>query len=283
TGVTPAYEQVRNFHAAYGQFIQDGDNEAMTRVAVLGQTVVGELFQPGDDPIGKIIKINNVPFRVVGIMESKGTSGFTNMDDSVMIPLTTAMNRVFGGKNLRQIGVEVTSAGSMDQASAQISNLLLIRHKISDPAQADFQIMNQEQVLSTLSQVTGTLTLLLGGIAAISLLVGGIGIMNIMLVSVTERTREIGLRKAVGAKRKDILFQFLIESLMLCLAGGSAGIALGLAGSAGIGQYADWGLVISMSSIWMAFFFSGAVGIFFGIYPAVKASLLNPIDALRYE
>ncbi len=283
-GVTPAFEEVRNFRAAYGQFIQQGDVETAARVAVLGQNVVGELFDRGEDPIGKIIKIRNVPFRVVGVMELKGSSGFASMDDAVLIPLSTAMHRLFGaGRSVRQIGVQVSAADRMDIASSQITNLLMLRHKISNPANADFRIMNQADILNTLGQVTGTLTLLLGGIAAISLLVGGIGIMNIMLVSVTERTREIGLRKAVGAKRKDILFQFLIESLILCLVGGAAGILLGFLGSAGIGQYAGWGTVIPLNSIWLAFLFSAAVGLFFGIYPAVKASKLNPIEALRYE
>ena len=282
-GVTPAFEDVRNFRVAYGQFIQQGDVEASSRVAVLGQTVVGELFDRGEDPIGKIIKIRNVPFRVVGVMELKGSSGFVSMDDTVLIPLSTAMNRLFGGRSVRQIGVQVSSSERMNIASSQITNLLLLRHKINNPADADFRIMNQADILNTLGQVTGTLTLLLGGIAAISLLVGGIGIMNIMLVSVTERTREIGLRKAVGAKRKDILFQFLVESLILCLVGGAIGIMLGLIGSAGIGQYAGWGTIIPISSVWLAFLFSAAVGLFFGIYPAVKASKLNPIEALRYE
>lgn len=282
-GVTPAFEDVRNFRVAYGQFIQQGDVEASSRVAVLGQTVVGELFDRGEDPIGKIIKIRNVPFRVVGVMELKGSSGFVSMDDAVLIPLSTAMNRLFGGRSVRQIGVQVSNSDRMNISSSQITNLLLLRHKINNPANADFRIMNQADILNTLGQVTGTLTLLLGGIAAISLLVGGIGIMNIMLVSVTERTREIGLRKAVGAKRKDILFQFLVESLILCLVGGAIGIMLGLIGSAGIGQYAGWGTIIPLSSVWLAFLFSAAVGLFFGIYPAVKASKLNPIEALRYE
>ncbi|MCL5291553.1 MAG: ABC transporter permease [Actinobacteria bacterium] len=284
SGVMPAYEEVRNFHAAYGQFITKDDVDTSRRVAVLGQTVAGQLFSAGEEPIGKVIKINNIPFQVIGIMEQKGSGGgSSNMDDTILIPLSTAMHRVFGSRSLRQISVEVASADQMDQASAEITNLLMIRHKISDSSKIDFQIMNQAEVLNTLSEVTGTLTLLLGGIAAISLIVGGIGIMNIMLVSVTERTREIGLRKAVGAKRRDVLFQFLIESVLLCLAGGVAGVGLGFLGSVAIGQYAGWGTVISISSIWLAFFFSGAVGVFFGIYPAIKASRLNPIDALRYE
>ena len=281
-GVTQTYESVRNFNVAFGEFISADDDKTQGRVAVLGQTVVTDLFS-GNDPIGKTIKIENIPFRVIGVMESKGGSGFQNSDDAIFIPLQTAQKRVYGATSLSAISIEVTEKDLMTEASNQITSLLLNRHEIADPNEADFRLINQEEILSTLNEVTGTLTLLLGGIAGISLLVGGIGIMNIMLVSVTERTREIGLRKAIGAKRRDILLQFLIESTVLSLFGGMIGIALGLTGSWLISSLAGWATVISLNSILLAFFFSAGIGIFFGVFPARRASHLNPIEALRYE
>lgn len=283
TGVTPAYQEVHDFHAEFGEFVRSEDEKTQTRVAVLGQNVVTDLFTSGEEPIGKTIKINNVPFKVMGIMKLKGEAGFQSPDDSIFIPLSTAQRRLFGADNLRSINVQVRNAEEMDLASSQISTLLLARHKIDDPNNADFRIMNQADILSTMSQVTGTLSLLLGGIAAISLLVGGIGIMNIMLVLVTERTREIGLRKAVGAKQRDILGQFLIESLVLSLLGGGMGLILGFIGSFILAQIGGWPFVVSINSVLLAFLFSSAIGIFFGIYPARRASLLSPIEALRYE
>lgn len=282
SGAVPDYQEVHNFHAAFGEFIRPEDEKMRNRVAVLGQSVVTNLFS-GEDPLGKTIKIGNVPFRVIGVMELKGQSGFQNLDDTIFVPLSTAQKRLFGVDNLRMISVQVRSEEEMDLAASQVTSLLLFRHKISDPTKADFSIRNQADILSTMSQVTGTMTLLLGGIAAISLLVGGIGIMNIMLVSVTERTREIGLRKAVGAKRKDILTQFLIESLILSLFGGGIGLLLGMVGSLVISRIGGWPSVVTLSSILLAFLFSAFVGIFFGIYPARRASLLSPIDALRFE
>lgn len=281
-GATPDYQEVRNFHVAFGEFIRPEDEKMQNKVAVLGQSVVTNLFA-GEDPIGKTIKIRNVPFRVIGVMELKGQTGFQNLDDMIFIPLSTAQKRLFGVNHLRMISVQVRSEEEMDLAASQVSSLLLSRHKIDDPTKADFSIRNQADILSTMGQVTGTLTLLLGGIAAISLLVGGIGIMNIMLVSVTERTREIGLRKAVGAKRKDILTQFLIESLILSLLGGGVGLLLGLVGSFVISRIGGWPSVVTVNSILLAFLFSAAAGLFFGIYPARRASLLSPIDALRFE
>jgi putative ABC transport system permease protein len=283
SGVTPEYEQVHNFHAAFGEFIRSEDQNTESKVAVLGQNVVTDLFPSGEDPIGKTIKIKNIPFRVIGVMEKKGEAGFQNVDDSVFVPLSTAQKRLFGTDNLRTISVQVKSSDAMDLADDQINALLLVRHKINNPDEADFNIMSQADILNTMGQVTNTLSLLLGGIAGISLLVGGIGIMNIMLVSVTERTREIGLRKAVGAKRKDILGQFLIESLVLSLLGGGMGLLLGFAGSFILSRIGGWPFVIALNSILLAFIFSAAVGIFFGIYPARRASLLSPIEALRYE
>jgi len=283
SGITPEYQQVHNFNVAFGEFVRSEDQKMQAKVAVLGQNVVADLFPDGEDPIGKTIKIKNVPFTVVGIMELKGEAGFQNPDDSIFIPLSTAQNRVFGADNLRSINVQVGSADEMDLVSDQINELLLMRHRIDNPDEADFRIMNQADILSTMGQITGILSLLLGGIAAISLLVGGIGIMNIMLVSVTERTREIGLRKAVGAKRKDILGQFLIESLVLSLFGGSMGFILGLIGSFILSRIGGWPFMVSVNSVLLAVIFSGGVGVFFGIYPATRASRLKPIEALRYE
>lgn len=281
-GAVPEYQEVHNFHVAFGEFIEPEDEKLQSKVAVLGQSVAEDLFA-GQDPVGKIIKIGNVPFRVIGVMEEKGQSGFQNLDDMIFIPLSTAQKRLFGVDYLGTISVQVRSEEEMDAAASQITSLLLSQHEIGDPAQADFSIRNQADILSTMGQVTGTLTLLLGGIAAISLLVGGIGIMNIMLVSVTERTREIGLRKAVGAKRKDILVQFLIESLILSLLGGGIGLLLGIVGSFAISMIGGWNTVVTANSILLAFLFAAAVGIFFGIYPARRASLLSPINALRFE
>ena len=220
---------------------------------------------------------------MIGIMEYKGQSGFQNLDDVIFVPLSTAQSRLFGADYLRTIYAQIKSEDQMDQASGEISSVLLSRHRIDDPTKADFNIRSQAEILSTVTQITGTLTIVLGGIAAISLLVGGIGIMNIMLVSVTERTREIGLRKAVGAKRRDILAQFLIESVTLSLFGGAAGLLLGMAGSVAIAQIGGWPSVVTFNSILLAFLFAAGVGIFFGVYPARRASLLNPIEALRFE
>lgn len=283
TGVTPEYQEVKNFNVEFGQFIESADLSNQSRVAVLGQNVIADLFVSGEDPIGKTIKIKSVPFRVIGVMELKGEAAMQSPDDAIFIPLSTAQKRLFGADSLSTINVQVRSEEEMDLASDQIETLLLTRHDIGDPDEADFRIMNQADILSTMGAVTGTLTLLLGGIAAISLLVGGIGIMNIMLVSVTERTREIGLRKAVGAKRKDILGQFLMESLVLSVLGGGMGLVLGFMGSFVLARVGGWPFVVSANSILLAFLFSAAVGIFFGIYPARRASLLSPIEALRYE
>ena len=283
TGVTPEYQDVHNFYVAFGEFISAENQNTQSKVAVLGQDVVSELFPSGEDPIGKTIKIKNIPFRIIGIMELKGQAGMQNLDDQIIIPLSTSQNRVFGADNLQSISIKVKSAEEMDLASEQVTSLLYFRHNLDSAEEADFNIMNQSDLLDTMGDITDTLSLLLGGIAGISLLVGGIGIMNIMLVSVTERTREIGLRKAVGAKRKDILGQFLIESLVLSFLGGGMGLLLGLIGSFGISRVGNWPFMISVNSILLAILFSAAIGIFFGIYPTRKASLLSPIEALRYE
>jgi len=281
-GVTPTYEQVRNTEVAVGRFVTEEDVGTSARVAVIGENVVTDVFD-GDDPIGKLIKIKNIPITVIGVLEAKGGAGFSSPDDTIFIPLSTAQNRLFGSVSLGQIGVEINDAEAMDAASENIEWLLLGRHGISDPEEADFRIMNQQDILETMGQVTGIMTMLLGGIAGISLLVGGIGIMNIMLVSVTERTREIGLRKAVGGKRRDILKQFLTESVTLSLFGGLIGILFGIGGSKLIAMSGTITTVVSLNSVLLAFFFSAGVGVFFGIYPAMRASRLSPIEALKYE
>ncbi|MDP1809495.1 MAG: ABC transporter permease [Actinomycetota bacterium] len=281
-GVTADYQKVRNTSLAVGRFIDASDLRISNRVAVVGQNIVTDLFS-GADPVGKSIKVNNIPFNVVGVLASKGGAGFNSPDDTIFIPLTTAQNRVFGVDSLSQLGVQIKDPQSMDQAVQDIGWLLLSNHGLSDPQKADFRIMNQQDILQTMSQVTGTMTVLLGGIAGISLIVGGIGIMNIMLVSVTERTREIGLRKAVGAKRKDILKQFLTESVTLSLMGGLVGILIGVGGSRLISLATGTATFVTLGSVLLAFGFSSAIGIFFGIYPAMRASALSPIEALKYE
>jgi len=288
-GVTPQYQDVRNFHVAAGDFISQQNVDARSLVAVLGSNVAYELFG-GEDPIGKDIKINRIQFRVIGVLEPKGAQAMGNQDDVVVVPITTVQQRLFqqrstrGGNSVNQISVQVASKDQMDAAILHIGDLLRQRHKV---AQDDFTILSQADLQQTLTQVTGIMTLLLGSIAGISLLVGGIGIMNIMLVSVTERTREIGIRKAVGAKRRNILLQFLIESVVVGVAGGGIGLVIGILLSSVVsmvdlgGQHLQ--TAVSGESVVLAVGVSAAIGIFFGLYPAARASALNPIDALRYE
>jgi len=282
-GVTPAYFSVRKVDIDKGVTISQRDVETMAKVVVLGPQVVTDLFGEGANPIGESVRINKIAFRVIGITVSKGGSGFFNQDDRVFIPLTTAQKLVFGVDHLSTIAVETTSKEVMTEAENQIGYLLLERHRLTDPTAADFQIMSQEDILATASQVTQTFTLLLAGIAAISLLVGGIGIMNIMLVTVTERTREIGLRKALGATKKIITTQFLTEAVIITFAGGIVGILLGIGIFSILSKTMSLPFVISPSSIILAFSVSTAVGVLFGWYPAQKAAKLQPIEALHYE
>jgi putative ABC transport system permease protein len=287
-GVTPEYLSVRNWQVARGRFIDQQDVESLAKVCTLGTTVVEDLFGSGYlDPVGKTIKINRQNYEVVGVMASKGQTGFTNEDDQVFIPLSTAQVKFGGAGNtsLGSINVQVTSAEMMDFAQAELKAILRARHGLSPSQADDFNIRSQVQIMEMAQQTTGTFTILLGAIAAISLVVGGIGIMNIMLVSVTERTREIGIRKAVGAKRRDILMQFLVEAVVLSGLGGIVGVLVGWGSAQLLSRLASELLstLVTLGSVIMALGVSVAIGLFFGIYPANRAARLNPIEALRHE
>ena len=282
-GVEPVYSEVHKITISGGSFISERDVVSMTKVAVLGPQVVEDLFGEGANPTGKNIRIEGQSFRVIGVTESKGGSGFQNQDDIIYVPLTTAQKSLYGANYLSSIAIAAKSEDEMVTAQDEVGYLLLDRHNISDPADADFRIMSQSDILSTASSVTSTFTTLLTGIAAISLVVGGIGIMNIMLVTVTERTREIGLRKALGAKKKNIITQFLIEAIILTFAGGIIGMFVGIFTSFVISKLMSIAFTVSVGSIVLAIGVSGATGIVFGWYPARKASNLEPIEALRYE
>ena len=257
--------------------------EAISKVAVIGPTTAEDLFGSGANPVGQSIRINGKTFLVIGVTKAKGGSGMDDMDDRVYIPLTTAQKQVFGVKYLTSIALEAKSSSVMNKAANQVGYLLMERHNISDIESIDFRIMSQSDILETATAVTGTFTSLLAGVAAISLLVGGIGIMNIMLMSVTERTREIGLRKALGAKKKTIVSQFLTESIILTFVGGVIGIIIGLIGFYIYAKLNDVTFFVSVGSVFLAFSVSAGIGIIFGWYPAKKAANLQPIEALRYE
>ena len=282
-GAVPVYADVHKVTISSGSFITQRDLESMAQVAILGHQVATDLFGDGSSPIGQTIKITGQTFRVVGITQSKGGSGFMNQDDMIFVPLTTAQKQLFGATNVSTIALEAKSSDVMTQAQNEVGYLLLARHKFNSPTQADFAIFSQADILSAASSTTGTFTALLSGIAAISLLVGGIGIMNIMLVTVTERTREIGLRKALGAKKKTIITQFLIEAIMLTFTGGIIGILLGVLISYVVTKLMSAPFVISPNSVLLAFAVSAGIGVLFGWYPARKAADLQPIEALRYE
>lgn len=288
TGIQGDYFSIRNIQLEIGSEITESDNEALSKVVVLGPTVVTDLFgdQGTDDsinPLGKYIRINGQSYRVIGVTKAKGGVGGNNFDEAVYVPLITAQKGLFGVDYLNTIYAEAKSSDLMDAALNQIGFLLLERHKKVTPEEADFSIFSQAELLDTISSVTQTFTTLLAGIAAISLIVGGIGIMNIMLVSVTERTTEIGLRKALGAKRKTIITQFLVEAIILTITGGIIGVIMGLTTSYAITKLMSLPLVISYLSIGLAAGVSCLIGIVFGWYPAYKASKLQPIEALRYE
>lgn len=283
SGVSYNYLDVNNWSMKSGRFLSEKNVQNRERVAVVGKTVVKNLF--GDeDPVGAEIRVKNIPFRIIGVLNSKGSGAMGNdQDDMVIIPYTTAMERVEGIDYLRMIYVVGKDENGIDRLQSDIENLLRVRHGIKDTNLDDFNIQNMNSIMETMEETTGTLTLFLGAVAAISLVVGGIGIMNIMLVSVTERTREIGVRKALGATYSVIVTQFLIEAVVISLMGGIIGIILGIGSSKLIGMASGMSTVISVPTIVMSFAFSMAIGLIFGIYPARKAAKLNPIDALHYE
>ena len=277
------YLEIRTWTVQYGDFFTDQDVKSAAKVCVLGKTVADNLF-PDGDPVGQTVRIRNVPVRVLGVLSKKGQNAMgQDQDDIIIAPYTTVLRRLSRLPFLRQIVVSATSPAAIDPAQKQITDLLRMRHKISAYDPDDFTLRNQTDIAQAATATTQILTILLASIASVSLLVGGIGIMNIMLVSVTERTREIGIRMSVGARGRHILTQFLIEALVLSLLGGIVGMLLGIIGSSVISSMAKWPTIVTPFSIVLSFGFSIVVGIFFGFYPARKAALLNPIDALRYE
>jgi len=282
-GVTAAYLTINDWKIAQGSVFTDQDNTNASNVAVLGQTVASNLFPNGQSPIGQLVRIRNVPFTVVGVLASKGSSGFGDQDDTIMIPFRTGQVRLFGSSSINQIVVQVADATQINTINTEIASLLRQRHQVQSSAADDFSIRNNSDIISRVSGVSDTLTMLLGGVAAVSLVVGGIGIMNIMLVSVTERTREIGIRLAIGAQPRDVMFQFLVEAVVLSVLGGIVGILIGAGVAVLLPVVAGWATVVPWNAIVLAFGVSAAIGMFFGIYPARKASQLDPIVALRYE
>ncbi|HKW97225.1 MAG TPA: ABC transporter permease [Bryobacteraceae bacterium] len=287
-GTTPDYLTIRDYTMQSGSTFTSQDVDAAAKVALLGKTVAGNLF--GDaDPVGQVIRIKNVPFTVDGVLSAKGQSPTgQDQDDIIIVPITTARKKVLGASqaNANAVGTlmaQATGPAMMQEAQLEVRDLLRQRHHLQPTQEDDFTVRNLEEVFAAQETSSRVMSILLGAIASVSLLVGGIGIMNILLVSVTERTREIGLRLAIGAKTKDILTQFLVEAVTLALAGGVAGILFGAAGSYLISYFAEWHTLISPSAILMAFAFSALIGVFFGYYPARKAAMLDPIDALRYE
>ncbi|MGQ0702274.1 MAG: ABC transporter permease [Gemmatimonadales bacterium] len=283
-GTTSNYLEVRNFQIAYGRMFTPGDDEARQRYAVVGSAVPTMVNVNPAGFINQMIYIRGVPFEVIGVLVEKGSQGsFENMDERILIPLKTAQYRIFGTDRLRSIAVLVKDSVTLDQGMMDIERVLRREHKIRPGGDNDFQIRNQQDILATQQETTQTFKLLLGGIAAVSLIVGGIGIMNIMLVSVTERTREIGIRKALGATKTTVLAQFLIEALVLCLVGGVLGVLAGSGGAVLMSYFARWNTYIAPESVGLAFAFSALVGLLFGVWPAWRAANLNTIDALRYE
>ena len=282
TGTVDIYLPIRDFTIASGRVFTEAEVEARARVAVLGPTTVESLFGR-DDPINQVIKIKGINFTVIGVTKAKGDQGFFNPDDQALVPYTTAMKQLFGLDHLGEIDVQAEDGADLSTVQSGIGSLLRTRHRLASGADDDFNVRNQADFIQMAGQFAQTFTYLLGGVASVSLLVGGIGIMNIMLVTVTERTREIGIRKAIGARQRSILLQFLIETLIISGLGGALGTALGLSTSRIIGAFTPFAVSVEASSIFLALSFSGGVGVFFGWYPAQRAASLHPVDALRYE
>jgi len=283
TGANEKFPLIRSWDVEFGTFFDDSMVRSGAKVCVLGSEVKKSLFED-EDAVGKVIRIKKIPFTVLGVMRSKGESGgWMSRDDMIIVPYTTALMRLVRQDFISSIDVKAVSATRTQEAKTQIEDLLRIRHRIAPGAEDDFNVRNMTEMMESATETTKILTILLGSIAGISLLVGGIGIMNIMLVSVTERIREIGIRMSVGARERDILLQFLAEAVTLCLMGGLIGIMVGFVASRLISRFAGWRTVVSPDAIFLAFFFAASVGIFFGFYPARKASKLDPIEALRYE
>ena len=282
-GVAPEFEQIRDWQIEAGRFLHEGDMDSAAKVAVIGQTVARQLFG-ADDPIDSVIRIRNIPFRIVGVLVGKGQTGQgQDQDDTVMIPYTTMQKRLMRITFVQSIVVRAVSAEKVQEAQEQITLLLRQRHRIAEGREDDFTVRNLSDIAEAAQSTARVMAILLGSVAGISLLVGGIGIMNIMLVSVTERTREIGIRMAVGARSRDIMLQFLVEAVVMAATGGIIGIFLGIGSSELLKTWAQWPTLIDPLVVAVAFLFSGAVGVFFGFYPAKKAAGLDPIEALRYE
>ena len=283
TATTSNYAEILDFQIESGSFFGPGDLDARRRVAVLGSAVPTALGVPAERLLGGQIRIRGISFDVIGLLKEKGATGWYNQDEQVLIPLTTGQYRVFGTDRVRRINTRIPPGANQDLAMLEIEKILRREHRLRPEVENDFMIMSRTALVGTLEETTQTFTFLVAGIAAVSLLVGGIGIMNIMLVSVTERTKEIGVRKAVGARRRDILSQFLTEAVVICIMGGVVGILVGSGGAVLLSRFAQWNTVLSMRAILVAIFFSTTVGLFFGLYPARRAALLDPIAALHHE
>jgi len=283
-GVSPEYEDIRAWPVQFGSYFTDQDVVRSNKVVVIGSSTRNEIFGEGADPVGELVRINNEPFRVIGVLTSKGQGAFgQDQDDVVLVPYTTVMRRLVGSDSLRDITISAEDGYGMESITVAIEELLRARHNIPPGGADDFSVRTQEEIANVLTATTDTMTYLLASIAAVSLLVGGIGIMNIMLVSVTERTREIGLRLSVGARDTDVLLQFLTEAVVLSLAGGAIGVGAGFGASYALSELMQWTSLVEIESVLLAFGCAAGIGIFFGFYPARKAAALDPIEALRYE